>query len=152
VGCERTFIMLKPDIVARGRMGEVISRFERKGFKVAAARMLWIKEELASRHYAEHVEKPFYPPLRDFITSGPVLAMVIEGEEAVAQVREMMGATDPKKSPVGSIRKDFAVMMSRNVIHGSDSLESAKREIALFFDEDQIFSYPRGDDPWLTGE
>ncbi len=130
---ERTLVLVKPDGVRRGLVGEVISRFERQGLRIAAMRMLMVDEELAARHYAEHVEKPFYPELLSFITSGEVVAMVLEGESAISQVRKLMGPTDPKQAPPGTIRGDFAVEITENIVHGSDGPESAAREIGIFF-------------------
>lgn len=130
---EQTFVMVKPDGIQRKLVGEIISRLERKGFILKAAKMMQIDEELASRHYAEHQGKPFFPGLVEFITSGPVMAMVWEGENAVAAVRKLMGATNPLDAAPGTIRGDLANVMSENLIHGSDSLEAARREIGLFF-------------------
>lgn len=130
---EQTFFMIKPDGVRRHLMGAILSRVEAKGLNVRAMRLLTIDRELASKHYAEHKGKGFYEELIAFITSGPVLAMVLEGPEAVRQVRAMMGATNPAEAAPGTIRADFATVMSENVVHGSDSPESARREIGLFF-------------------
>jgi nucleoside-diphosphate kinase len=146
---ERTLVLLKPDAMQRGLAGEIISRLERRGLRIAALRMLRVDEELASRHYAEHTEKPFYRTLVDFITSSPIVAAVLEGPNAVELVRSTMGATDPAKSAPGTIRGDFALYITQNLIHGSDSLESAAREIALYFDENEIHSYGRDVDRWL---
>lgn len=146
---ERTFIMVKPDGVQRGLVGEVISRIEKKGFKLAGLKMLKIDEDLAKRHYAEHVEKPFFPELLDFITSGPVAAMVVEGDGVIAAMRAMMGKTNPKEAAPGTIRGDFGVCMSQNIIHGSDSPEAAVREIALFFGEGEVLDYKRDLDKWI---
>ena len=130
---QKTFVMVKPDGVRRGLVGEVISRFERKGLRLTRARMLTIDADLAARHYAEHVAKPFYPDLAAFITSGPVLAMAWEGEEAVEVARAPMGVTDPKKAAPGTIRGDFGLVTTENIVHGSDSPASAERELGLFF-------------------
>jgi nucleoside-diphosphate kinase len=130
---EHTFIMVKPDGVQRRLVGEVISRFEAKGLTLEKIRRLQIDEELASRHYAEHVEKPFFPDLVEFITSGPVVAMEWSGESAVAVARTLMGATDPKQAAPGTIRGDFGLEITHNIVHGSDSPESARRELDLFF-------------------
>ncbi len=130
---EHTFVMVKPDGVARGLVGEVISRFEHKGLTLAKLRMLTIDHDLASRHYAEHVDKPFFDELVDFITSGPVVAMEWTGESAVAVARTLMGATDPIESAPGTIRGDFGLIITNNIVHGSDSPASADRELALFF-------------------
>ena len=147
---ERTFAMVKPDGVQRGLIGKVIQRFEDKGLKLVALKMLWIDQDLASRHYAEHVEKPFFRELTDFITSGPVAAMVLEGDNAIEQVRTMMGATDPQKSPPGSIRGDLGMILSKNVVHGSDKPESAEREIGLFFEDNELMDYKKTDEDWLN--
>jgi nucleoside-diphosphate kinase len=130
---QRTFVMVKPDGVRRGLVGEVISRLERKGLRLTQARMLAIDRALAERHYAEHVEKPFFPDLAAFITSGPVLAMEWQGEEAVEVVRALMGVTDPSKAAPGTIRGDFGLITTENIVHGSDSPTSAERELELFF-------------------
>lgn len=138
---EQTFLMVKPDGVQRGLVGNVISRLENKGFKLVAMKMLRIDKDLAARHYGEHKGKPFYDGLIEFITSAPVVAMVWEGDDVVAMVRSLIGATDPRKAEPGSIRGDLAVFMGKNIVHGSDSLESAEREIALFFSDSEICSY-----------
>lgn len=130
---ENTFIMVKPDGVARGLVGEVISRFERKGLSLERIRKLIIDEDLARRHYEEHVEKPFFGDLLEFITSGPVIAMEWSGESAVTVCRDIMGATDPKKAVPGTIRGDFGLAVTQNLVHGSDSVESAERELNIFF-------------------
>jgi len=131
---ERTFVMIKPDAFARGLSGEILARFERRGFAIRGLKLLRVTEELAARHYEEHVGKPFYPELVEFITSGPAVAMVVEGPAAVSTVRTMMGATDPLDSAPGTIRGDYALEIGRNIVHGSDSLESAAREIDVYFD------------------
>jgi nucleoside-diphosphate kinase len=131
---ERTFLMVKPDGVRRAIVGEVISRFERKGLKLEKMRMLTIDEDLAGRHYAEHVEKPFFGELVEFITSGPVVAMEWSGESAVSVARTVMGPTNPAEAPPGTIRGDFGIIMTNNIVHGSDSVASAERELDLFFD------------------
>ena len=130
---ERTFVMIKPDGVARGLVGEVIGRFERKGLTLNKLRMLTIDDELARRHYAEHVDKAFFGDLLSFITSGPVVAMEWSGTEAVGASRALMGATDPMKANPGTIRGDFGLAVTQNIVHGSDSPESAERELGLFF-------------------
>jgi nucleoside-diphosphate kinase len=130
---ERTFVMVKPDGVARGLVGEVIGRFEQKGLALEKIRQLVIDEDLARRHYAEHVDKPFFPELLTFITSGPVVAMEWSGDGAVTVARALMGATDPKKAAPGTIRGDFGLIVTQNIVHGSDSPDSAARELALFF-------------------
>jgi len=146
---ERTFVMVKPDGVQRGLVGEVISRLERRGLKIVAMKMLWVDRELAEKHYAEHVGKPFFPSLISYITSGPSVAMVVEGESAIQVVRSMLGKTDPKEASPGTIRGDFALFTGRNIVHGSDSPASAQREISLFFSPDEIQDYRRIDEEWL---
>ncbi|MBC6314928.1 nucleoside-diphosphate kinase [Listeria grandensis] len=146
---ERTYVMVKPDGVARGLIGEIVSRLEKKGLTLVGAKLMRIDEALATQHYAEHVGKAFFPDLLAFITSGPVFAMVWEGDEAVAMARLMMGKTNPLEAEQGTIRGDFAVHMNRNVIHGSDSVESAKREIGLFFNDAELLSYEKAIDVWL---
>lgn len=131
---ENTFIMVKPDGVARGLVGEVITRFERKGLRLEKIRGLRITEELARAHYAEHVDKPFFPDLLEFITSGPVVAMEWSGVDAISVCRSMMGATNPREAAPGTIRGDLGLEVTENLVHGSDSPDSAKRELALFFD------------------
>jgi nucleoside-diphosphate kinase len=130
---ERTLVLLKPDAVRRGLVGEVISRFEAKGLSIVRMELRSIDGALADQHYAEHVERDFYPPLRDFVTSGPLVAMVLEGDEANAVVRAIAGATDGRKAAPGTIRGDLSLSNRENLVHGSDSAESAKRELALWF-------------------
>jgi nucleoside-diphosphate kinase len=132
---DRTLILVKPDAFARGLTGEILARFERKGLKLVALRHMTVTRELAERHYAEHAERPFFGELVEFITSGPIVAMVLEGKDAVRAARQVIGATDPLEAATGSIRGDFAVEMGKNMVHGSDSPESAAREAALFFPE-----------------
>jgi nucleoside-diphosphate kinase len=132
---DRTLILVKPDAFARGLTGEILARFERKGLKLVALRHMTVTRELAERHYAEHAERPFFGELVEFITSGPIVAMVLEGKDAVKAARQVIGATDPLEAATGSIRGDFAVEMGKNMVHGSDSPESAAREAALFFPE-----------------
>jgi nucleoside-diphosphate kinase len=132
---DRTLILVKPDAFARGLSGEIIARFERKGLAIVALRGMTISRELAERHYAEHSERPFFGELVDFITSGPIVAMVLEGTDAVKAARQVIGATNPLEAATGSIRGDFAIEMGQNMVHGSDSPESAARESALFFAE-----------------
>lgn len=146
---ERTFVMVKPDGVQRQLIGEIIRTFERRGLKIVALKMIRISRELASRHYAEHREKPFFQGLVDYITSGPVVAMVLEGRNCISLVREMMGSTDPAKAAPGTIRGMFGIDIGRNVIHGSDSPESAAREISLFFDESEIMDYSLSLEKWI---
>ena len=130
---ENTFVMVKPDGVARGLVGEVISRFERKNLTLEKLSMLTITQEMAGRHYAEHTEKPFFGELVDFITSGPVVAMEWSGESAVAVSRILMGGTDPAEAAPGTIRGDFGIVITHNIVHGSDSVGSAERELSIFF-------------------
>ena len=132
---ERSFVMVKPDGVQRGLMGEVISRLERRGLKLVAAKLMRVSRELAEQHYAQLKDKPFFPNLIEFITSGPVMAMVWEGPNAIAIIRKTMGATNPANAEPGTIRADFACDVSYNVVHGSDGPESAEREIRLWFGE-----------------
>ncbi|CAM4147231.1 nucleoside-diphosphate kinase [Listeria booriae] len=146
---EKTYLMVKPDGVQRGLIGEIVGRLEKKGLKLVGAKFMQIDEELAKQHYAEHVGKAFFPDLLAFITSGPVFAMVWEGDEAISLARHMMGKTNPLEAEQGSMRGDLAVHMNRNVIHGSDSPESAQREIGLFFKEEELISYEKAIDVWL---
>lgn len=146
---EKTFVMIKPDAVQRGLIGAIISRLEAKGFKPLAMKFMRLPRELAERHYAEHKGKSFFEPLIKYITSGPVLCMVWEGDNIISSLRNMMGATNPQDAPPGTIRGDFGQQTGRNLIHGSDSPESAKREINLFFNDYEILSYDRAVDEWL---
>lgn len=130
---ERTLVLIKPDAVRRGLIGEIIARFERKGLVIAALDQRVLSPSMSDAHYAEHVEKPFYPGLREFITGGPLVAMVAEGDEAIDVVRTMIGVTDGRKAAPGTIRGDLALSTSENLVHASDSPDSAKREIALWF-------------------
>ena len=130
--------MVKPDGVRRGLVGDVVKRIEAKGYRIVGMKLLQISEELASRHYGEHKGKPFYEGLVSFITSGPVVAMVLEGENAIAGWRKMMGATNPADAAIGTIRGDYATTIDENVAHGSDAPETATREIGIFFDEDEL--------------
>ena len=132
---DRTLILVKPDAFARGLTGEIINRFERRGLKIAALKAMTMSRELAERHYAEHSERPFFGELVDFITSGPLVAAVLEGQDAVRAARQTIGATDPLEAETGSIRGDLALAKGQNLVHGSDSDESAARETALFFAE-----------------
>lgn len=146
---ERTFALLKPDAVQRGLAGEIVSRFEHRGLKIVGLKLMRVSRSLAESYYAEHKGKPFYEPLMSYITSGPVVAMVLEGDGAQAIVRKMMGKTNSAEAEPGTIRGDFALTIGRNVIHGSDSLESAKREIAFFFKPEELQEYKRVDEAWL---
>jgi len=138
---QRTLVLCKPDAVQRGLVGEMISRFERKSLKIAGLKMLSVDEDLASRHYEEHMEKPFYPDLREFITSSPVIAMAVEGENAVEVVRNLVGATNPQNAASGTIRGDLGLDLTKNLVHGSDSPASAERELALFFAPEEMYDY-----------
>lgn len=133
-----TFVMVKPDGVRRGLVGEVVRRFEQKGLRLKAMKLIQVTPELAAQHYAEHREKPFYGELISFITSGPAVPMVFEGREAVSVARTLMGATDPAKAAPGTIRGDFAIEITENIVHGSDSPESAEREIHLYFRVEEL--------------
>lgn len=135
---ERTFVAIKPDGVKRGLIGRIIGKIEDKGYKIVALKMLQVSDELAAKHYEEHVGKPFYNGLIKFITSGPIIAMVLQGENAISGVRKFMGKTNPDEAEVGSIRGDFSQVMRYNTIHGSDSKESAEHEINLYFSPDEI--------------
>jgi nucleoside-diphosphate kinase len=130
---ERTLILVKPDAFARNLTGEIIARFERKGLRLAALQLMTLDRELASQHYAEHEGKPFYEELVTFITSGPLVAMVLEGDQAIAAARQVIGATNPLEANTGSIRGDYAIAVGQNMVHGSDSTASASREVGLFF-------------------
>jgi len=145
---ERTFAMIKPGVLQRRIFGEVITRLEQKGFNIIAMKMLEITKKLAETHYGEHKGKPFYEPLVKYMTSGTSVAMVLERENAIATLRQISGATNPDEATPGTIRGDYAVITRRNIIHASDSPESAKREIELFFTKDEIFSFEDGNDKW----
>lgn len=147
---ERTLIIVKPEGVQRGLTGEVISRFEAKGFKLVGLKLIQITPELAAKHYGEHEGKSFYPGLIKHITSSPVVVGVLEGPNAITVTRAMMGATKPWEAPSGTIRGDYAVSMGLNIIHGSDGPESAAREIANFFSSEELVDYARATDPWIV--
>lgn len=146
---EKTFLMVKPDGVQRNLIGEIVARFEKKGFRLVGAKLMSISNELAEQHYAEHKERPFFGELVDFITSGPVFAMVWEGENVISTARLMMGSTNPKDAALGTIRGDFAATVGKNVIHGSDSPASAEREIGLFFKEEELVDYSKLINEWV---
>ena len=146
---EKSLVLIKPDAVQRGLAGEIISRLEKKGLKMVAMRMLRMDEALARRHYAIHKGKPFYEDLVRFITSGPIIAIVFQGNNAVEAIRQMAGLTDPAKASTGTIRGDMGMDIGLNLIHGSDSLENASTEIDLFFTADEIVSYDREIDRWI---
>ena len=146
---ETTLVLLKPDAIQRGLIGEVTSRLEKTGLKIVAMKLMQVSQELANQHYGEHVGKPFFDGLVSFITSGPIVAMALEGGSAVAVVRKTMGATNPAESPPGTVRGDLGIDIGRNLVHGSDSVESAKRELELFFDEAELLDYGRATDVWI---
>ncbi|NMH68825.1 nucleoside-diphosphate kinase [Bacillus sp. RO3] len=146
---EKTFLMVKPDGVQRGLIGDIVSRFERKGFQLVGAKLMSISNELAEEHYGEHKERPFFGELVDFITSGPVFAMVWQGENVITTARGMMGATNPKDAALGTIRGDYGLTVGKNIIHGSDSAESAVREIGLFFKEEELVEYSKLMNEWV---
>jgi len=145
---ERSLVLLKPDTVQRGLIGELITRLEEKGLKISAMKLMQVSEDLAKRHYEEHLEKDFFSDLFNFITSSPIVAMVVEGDQAVSVIRKMMGATNPFEADPGTIRGDYGLDLTKNLVHGSDSAESAKREIDLFFDEDEIVDYELTSKKW----
>lgn len=145
---ERTFALLKPGVLQRRIVGEVISRLERSGFRIIALKMIQVNEDLAETHYGEHKGKPFYPPLVEYMISSPSIAMVLEREDAIASLRKLTGATDPAKAAPGTIRGDYAIVTRRNIIHASDSPESAEREINLFFSSEEIHPFEDGNARW----
>ena len=147
---QRTLVLLKPDAVQRGLAGEIIGRIERKGLMIVGMKLIQVDGGLAESHYAEHVDKPFFKGLVEFITSSPVVAMAVEGENAVAVVRGLMGPTDPQDAPPGTIRGDYGMSIGMNLVHGSDSKESAARELALFFADEETVAYDRAVEPWIT--
>ena len=151
---ERTFVMVKPDGVQRGLIGEIVSRFEERGLKLVGGKFVRIDDDLAHDHYGEHEDKPFFDDLVEFITAGPVFAMVWEGADATRQVRSMVGETDPAESDPGTIRGDFGLDLGRNVVHASDHEDEGanEREIELFFDDDELLDYERIDAAWLYEE
>lgn len=146
---KRTFVMVKPDGVQRGLMGEVISRFEKSGIKIVAMKFLSVPLDLAEKHYGVHKGKKFYEKLLAYITSGPVLAMVVEGDQVIARIRKIVGVTDPLEAHPGTIRGDFAQQIGRNLIHASDSPENAEFEINLWFSPEEIVGYEKIDEKWL---
>ena len=146
---ERTLILVKPDGIQRGLAGEILGRFERRGLKVVGAKLTRVERSLAEQHYAEHVGKPFLAGLLNFITSAPVLALVLQGERAIELARQTMGATDPAKAAPGTIRGDLGISVGRNLVHGSDGPESAAREVALWFTESELDDYQQATEPWL---
>jgi nucleoside-diphosphate kinase len=149
---ERTLIIIKPDAVQRGLMGQIIHRFERRGLRIVAMKLMQITEQLARKHYAVHEGKPFYEPLVSYITSGPVVVMILEGKNAIEIARRTMGATNPVEADPGTIRADFGIEIGRNLVHGSDGPETANFEALLFFDESETVSWKRDLDPWISEE
>jgi nucleoside-diphosphate kinase len=147
---ERTFVMVKPDGVQRGLVGEIINRFEKKGLKIVAMKLVSVSKELAEKHYGVHKGKPFFKPTVEYIISSPVIAMVLEGNNAINVVRTMMGKTNPQEALPGTIRGDFAQFIGRNIIHGSDGPETAEFEIELWFKPEEIANYHRIDEKWLS--
>jgi len=147
---ERSLVLIKPDAIQRGLAGTIISRLERRGLRIVAMKMLQMDKALAQRHYGIHKEKPFFNDLVKFITSSPIIASVFEGERAIDIIRQTMGATDPAKAASGSIRGDFGLDVQQNLVHGSDSAENAKKEIELFFRPEEILSYHRDIDRWIS--
>ena len=145
---QRTLVLCKPDAVQRGLVGQIISRFEEKGFKIAGLKMMRVDETLARTHYQEHVEKAFFSELLSFITSSPIVAIAVEGENAVEVVRVLMGVTNPQMAMPGTIRGDFGLNLTKNIVHGSDSAASAEREIALFFSPDELHEYQLSIQDW----
>jgi nucleoside-diphosphate kinase len=146
---ERTLVLIKPDAMQRGLAGEILARIERRGLRLAGLKLMQVDRALAERHYGEHIGKPFYEALVAYITSCPIVAAVFEGTSAVDTVRTTMGRTNPSEAAPGTIRGDFGLEIGRNLIHGSDSLESAAREITLFFDPQELLSYERAIDRWV---
>ena len=149
---ERTFVLLKPDAVARRLAGELLGRFEARGLKIVGMKMLQVTPELSKRHYAEHVQKGFYPLLEEFITSGPVVALVLEGLGAIGVVRAMLGPTNGRDAAPGTIRGDFGLSRQMNLVHGSDGPEAAAREIAIYFKPEELISYATSLDPWTSAD
>jgi nucleoside-diphosphate kinase len=146
---ERTLVLIKPDAVGRGLIGRIIARFEERGFQIAGMKLMRMDEALAARHYEAHVDKPFYPPLVKFMTSGPLVALAVQGDNAVASVRKMMGATNPAAAEPGTIRGDFCQRVDYNCVHGSDSPEAAVREVGIFFDGKELIDYEANFTRWI---
>jgi nucleoside-diphosphate kinase len=145
---EKTFVILKPDAVQRGLVGEILGRFERRGLKIVSMKFLQVSDELARKHYAVHAERPFFAGLIQYITSAPVVALVLEGTNAITVVRSMVGATRPHEAAPGTIRADFGMDVGRNLVHASDGPETAKDEVALWFGS-ELVDWPRANDPWI---
>jgi len=148
---ERTLVLVKPDGMARGLVGELVGRFERKGLRLAGLKLVRMDEAMANKHYAAHVGKPFFKGLVEYITALPIVAMVWEGPNAITSVRQAMGATDPSKAQPGTIRGDFALDISNNLVHGSDGPESAAKEISLFFNDNELFEWERPQEKYISG-
>lgn len=146
---ERTFIIIKPDAVQRGLTGEILKRFEARGLRIIGMKFLRISRQLAEKHYAIHAERPFFASLVNYITSSPVVVIALEGTNAVAAARKTIGATKPQEAEAGTIRGDFALEIGRNLVHGSDSVENGQIEVANFFTEAELTSWPRNNDPWI---
>jgi nucleoside-diphosphate kinase len=146
---EKTLVLIKPDAVQRGLVGEIISRLENRGLKIVAGKYLTVTKEFAQKHYAAHVGKPFYNGLVEYISASPLMALVVEGPEAIKAVRQTMGKTNPLEAEPGTIRHDYALITSKNLTHASDSPESAEQEINLWFSKDEIFEWHRDSDPWF---
>ncbi len=146
---ERTLIIVKPDAVQRGLTGEIIKRFEQRGLRIIGLKMMQVSEALAKKHYAEHEGKSFFEPLVGYITSSPVVVMALEGPNAILAARNTIGSTKPHEALAGTIRGDFGMEVGRNLVHGSDKPESGEREVANFFSEDELLSWPRNTDPWI---
>ena len=146
---ERTFVMVKPDAFQRGLVGEIVSRIEQRGLKLVGMKLLTPSQEQGEAHYAEHEDKEFYDDLVGFITSGPAVPMVVEGDDAVSVVRDMIGATDPQDAAPGTVRGDYALDIGRNCVHAADAPDTAEREIGIYFDDDELETYERIDETWV---
>ena len=146
---QKTLLLVKPDGVQRGLVGQIVSRIEQKGLKLVGLKLMRVNQELANQHYGEHVGKPFFNDLVDFITSSPIVAMAVEGDNVVQVMRVIMGTTNPQEASPGTIRGDFGMTIGMNLIHGSDSAESAERELSLFFNSEEILDYQREVDKWV---
>jgi nucleoside-diphosphate kinase len=146
---ERTLIIVKPDAVQRGLTGEIIKRFEQRGLRIVGMKFMQVSEELARRHYGEHEGKPFFAGLVEYITSSPVVVIALEGPDAIQSARTTIGSTRPREAAAGTIRGDFALMVGRNLVHGSDSVESGQREVGNFFSDDELLSWNRNTDAWI---
>lgn len=146
---ERTLIIVKPDAMQRGLTGEIIRRFEARGLRIIGMKLMQVSEALAKRHYAEHEGKPFFDPLVEYITSSPVVVMVLEGKRAIEAARNTIGKTNPVEAAAGTIRGDFGMEIGRNLVHGSDSVESGQREVSIFFNDDELISWSRDTERWI---